>query len=158
MKIALISRIIQLIDVYKINETPLFLLAYKEVHETAEDSLEDLVGDLFTGDSLVMTHTTELERAAMVQLFRMNAKRLPTDYWPLGKKPMRDLGLKISFALPLKALGLRDVGKLNSNTGCEVCGKSNISRCVQCLSVAYCSTGASRKTCTYTVYLLFTES
>ncbi|KDR80994.1 hypothetical protein GALMADRAFT_61129 [Galerina marginata CBS 339.88] len=120
---------------------PLFVVLYKELHPVASSSIQDAVEALLTSTNtgvLTGIQTTELERLTMLKLFRMNTKRLTGDFYPEDSKA-RSQGLKPSFLLPLGPLTMREMGKLTTDTGCEVCGKKNISRCLQCLSVAYCS-------------------
>lgn len=130
-------------DVHKVNDkTPLFLLVYKEVYSTPDYPLMDALCDLNDGDSLYTVQSTELERRTMLRLFHLNSKRLSSGY-TIPKHDTRKFGFRTSFVLPLGPLSMLERGKLTNNIGCEVCGNINISRCNQCLSVAYCSKGWS---------------
>jgi len=99
----------------------------------------ELIPKTAIGIEVVSVQTTELERLGMLKLFRINSKRLPTDYNP-GQATLRP-GMKISFTLPLGPIGMRDMGKLTNDSGCVLCGKTKVSRCVQCLAVSYCGKG-----------------
>jgi hypothetical protein len=141
----------QVISVHEIKGAPLFTLLYKDVYTKPNRPIVDQVQTLLEADTASASDTfrvsaawtTELERLSIIKLLRLNSKRLALDYHPLDKKIESKYGLKASFALPLGPLSLRDIGKLTTNLGCEVCGKTNISRCVQCLSVSYCGTSKS---------------
>lgn len=85
--------------------------------------------------------TTELERKTVLKLFAHNTKRLASEYKP-RRKPNED-SHRLTFLLPLGPLNMRDLGKLNSLPGCEICGKRVTSRCTQCLTVSYCGVGES---------------
>ncbi|KAG6909518.1 hypothetical protein DXG01_017075 [Tephrocybe rancida] len=47
--------------------------------------------------------------------------------------------------VPLAPLNMRDLGKLNSISGCELCGNEMRSRCTQCLVVSYCGKECQRE-------------
>ncbi|KZT04914.1 uncharacterized protein LAESUDRAFT_760660 [Laetiporus sulphureus 93-53] len=51
---------------------------------------------------------------------------------------------KVSFPLPVGPLGYEDIAKLNSDTGCALCGKKSSSRCSQCQTVSYCGQDCQR--------------
>ena len=89
------------------------------------------------GNDPITIHICDLERRALLKLFRRNAKKLDQNK---EEEPIMDALYK-SFVLPLCPLNMLTLGKLTLNTGCEVCGKKDTSRCVQCLAVAYCSRG-----------------
>ncbi|KAF8159209.1 hypothetical protein B0H34DRAFT_655410 [Crassisporium funariophilum] len=128
---------IRILKVVKVNDdTPLFLILYKELRPTANSPpLLNMLASITEGEGVVSVKTTDLERSTMLKLFHMNSRRLASR----EDKAPRKLGLRTSFTLPLGPLSMYDRGKLTNNSGCEVCGKTDISRCVQCLSVAYCS-------------------
>ena len=131
-------------DVHKVNDkTPLFLLVYKEVHSTPDYPLMNALCDFNDGDSLCTVQSTELERRTMLRLFHLNSKRLSSSGYTIREHETRKFGFRTSFVLPLGPLGMLERGKLTNNLGCEVCGNINISRCNQCLSVAYCSKSSS---------------
>ena len=128
-----------MLHVYSVKDIPLFIVAYKELHSTPKESLMELIPKTAIGIEVVSVQTTELERLGMLKLFRINSKRLLTDYNP-GQASLRP-GMKISFTLPLGPIGMRDMGKLTNDSGCVLCGKTKVSRCVQCLAVSYCGKG-----------------
>lgn len=110
------------------------------MNRTSETSLYDRLGQFF--DEPVMSiSTTELERKTVLKLFAHNTKRLASEYKP-RRKPNED-SHRLTFLLPLGPLNMRDLGKLNSLPGCEICGKRVTSRCTQCLTVSYCGVGES---------------
>ena len=121
-------------------------MLYKEVYAKPNQPIMEQVQTLLEADitddsdtlGVSRAWTTELERLTILKLLYLNRKRLSAEYHPTDKKIESKYGLKASFALPLGPLSLRDIGRLTTNLGCEVCGSTNISRCVQCRSVAYC--------------------
>jgi len=129
-----------------VKDTPVYLVTFKELIPDETNSIEGALDNIIPGASfnLVTIQTTEYERISMLKLFGLNAKRLSADFRPEESKVTRKLGLKMSFLLPLGPLNQKELGRLTNNTGCEICGKKNVSRCVQCLSVAYCGSGGSR--------------
>ena len=84
---------------------------------------------------------TELEQKLLLLILEMNSKRLPPSL--TVKRLNSEKDFKLSFLLPIGPLSYHDVGKLNLNTGCAVCGRDIVSRCSQCQSISYCGTGAS---------------
>ena len=86
-----------------------------------------------------------LEYYAMLKLFGDNATQLHSKYQNKNEEDKSVL-LVASFVLPLCPIGMRDLGILTKDPGCEVCGnagKENIKRCAGCLAVSYCSKGKS---------------
>jgi len=79
---------------------------------------------------------TEQEQTLLLKLLTLNAKHLSPSYKP--KRDRSESSFKLSFLLPLGPLTQLDIGKLNSDFGCIVCGNKTVSRCSQCLSVSYC--------------------
>ena len=91
----------------------------------------------FPAESRVTINVSDLERRILLRLFEKNAKRLPPKYSLTDRAD----GVTTSFVLPLCPIGMRTLGKLTHNPGCEVCGKKTTSRCMQCMSVVYCGKG-----------------
>ncbi|OSX56732.1 hypothetical protein POSPLADRAFT_1158823 [Postia placenta MAD-698-R-SB12] len=79
---------------------------------------------------------TVLEQKLILKLLGLNSKYLSHNYAP-GKTPL-ETDFTPSFFLPVGPLGFADIGKLNADTGCFLCGKKAASRCSQCQSVSYC--------------------
>ncbi|KAF5316283.1 hypothetical protein D9619_006815 [Psilocybe cf. subviscida] len=133
----------KLVKVHKLSDKPLFILLYKELFSTPSKPFVDLFPILvnkLTGQFGMMSiTTTDTERIAMVKLFKQNAKRLPAGYSPRAftRAEARRTGLKVSFALPLVPPDMCVLGKLSDNAGCEVCGNKKITRCSECMTVAY---------------------
>lgn len=131
----------KILDVYNIkNDIPLFLIKYRELRPIEGQALSDLISLFKTNDDPIIVNMSDLERYAMLKLFQKNAKRLHSKYQEKneGDKINPKAGFQASFVLPLCPIGMRDLGKLTKDPGCEVCGKKNISRCAQCLTVSYC--------------------
>ena len=134
-------------NVYKVTDkTPFFLLVYKEVHSTPDYSLTETLRALNDSDDdsdlVYWVQSTALERRAMLRLFHLNSKRLSSEGYTICEHETSKFGFRTSFVLPLGPLSMLERGRLTNNSGCEVCGNINISRCNQCLSVAYCSKGS----------------
>ncbi|GBE83314.1 hypothetical protein SCP_0503620 [Sparassis crispa] len=85
---------------------------------------------------LMNIKATELEQKILLRLLTMNAKHLSPGFKP--SREAMEQSFKLSFVLPVGPLAFEDLGKLNADTGCVVCGDKTTSRCTQCLSVAYC--------------------
>ncbi|KAF8159212.1 hypothetical protein B0H34DRAFT_702485 [Crassisporium funariophilum] len=132
--------LVRIFDVYKVkDDVPLFLFIYKELHATETHTLKDLQEVFRAGGDFVTLKTSDFERRALLKLFEANAKRLHPRHQAINDEGQaRLLGFKSSFVLPLCPINMRDLGKLTHNPGCDVCGKKNIRRCVQCLSASYC--------------------
>ncbi|KAF8959634.1 hypothetical protein BDZ97DRAFT_1385784 [Flammula alnicola] len=132
---------IRILDVYTVKDgVPLFLFIYKELIPTSEQSMQDHL-ELFQSDkdSRVTVPISDLERRTWLALFRKNGKRLhPKHQELIDKKGGKQLRIQASFILPLCPFGMRNLGHLTANSGCEFCGKKITSTCMQCLSVVYC--------------------
>jgi len=118
------------------DDIPFFLFEFRDVAAKSQDTLEKAF-DKYTEGASITIHICDLERRALLKLFRRNANKLHQNK---EGEPIMDALYK-SFVLPLCPLNMFTLGKLTLNTGCEVCGKKDTSRCVQCLAVAYCSRG-----------------
>ncbi|KAF8810460.1 hypothetical protein BYT27DRAFT_7336692 [Phlegmacium glaucopus] len=129
---------VQVLDVYNIkNDIPLFFIKYREIRPIEGQALSDLISLFKTEDDPIVVNMGDLERHAMLKLFRSNTRRLHSKYQEKNEEDKSVL--QASFVLPLCPIGMRDLGSLTKDPGCEVCGKKNISRCGQCLAVSYCS-------------------
>ena len=87
----------------------------------------------------VTVRATPLEQALLLTLLDQNAKHLAASYKP--DLLWSEKAFKLSFILPLGPLTFEDIGKLNSDPGCKVCGNKSTSRCSGCQSESYCSAG-----------------
>lgn len=67
----------------------------------------------------------------LLRLLLMNSKRLPKTYNVTRQK--LESTFKLSFLLPIGPLNVRDSAKMNSNTGCIMCGEKASKRCAGCL-------------------------
>lgn len=81
----------------------------------------------------------DLESKLLLRVLTTNAKHLSEIFSPT-KLGLED-GFKPSFLLPAGPLNFQDLGKLNADFGCVVCGKKSSKRCSQCQSASYCSEG-----------------
>ncbi|KDR81001.1 hypothetical protein GALMADRAFT_1118997 [Galerina marginata CBS 339.88] len=138
---------VRILDVYTLkNEVPLFYFVYKELLPSPNLPMKALKRQIQLSDGPYVTSiVSDLERRTLLRLFQKNGKRLDPKYHePHKKKGIKDLGLSRSFVLPLCPIGMRNLGKLTADPGCDVCGKGTNSRCLQCLSVLYCSKECQR--------------
>ncbi|KIJ99504.1 hypothetical protein K443DRAFT_133048 [Laccaria amethystina LaAM-08-1] len=131
--------IVRLLEVRAIDDkSPLLVLLYKPVKPTPAKRLLDGISPFISpSTAIISVSTTELERKMFLELVSQNAKRVSSSY-----KPQRSPGEG--------RLHTFDLGKLSSNSGCEVCGrKREASKCTGCLAVVYCGKGGSdhKKTC-----------
>ncbi|KAH0583200.1 hypothetical protein H2248_011083 [Termitomyces sp. 'cryptogamus'] len=117
-------------------DVPVLSVLYKVIHSPSGVQMSDHLRQIFGLHPVVAVSTTQLERKYLLKLFAMNAKRLSTVYKPRRRKDEAEH--RLTFIIPLGPLNMRDLGKLNSTSGCELCGKKMKSRCTQCLSVSYC--------------------
>ncbi|OBZ76929.1 hypothetical protein A0H81_03056 [Grifola frondosa] len=114
---------LRFLSVYELDaDTPVIVVLYQSV--TKEKPLPGL-------------RWIEAQKAKMgVKVLAMNAKRLSSEFKP--KKDTSELGFKASFLLPIGPLGFEDLGSLNRDTGCVLCGKKTKNRCSACESASYC--------------------
>lgn len=117
----------------------MFSILYKVVHSPSGVQMRDYITQIFE-HTVVAISTTQLERKYLLKLFAINSKRLSTAYKPHRQKGEAEH--RLTFILPLGPLNMRDLGRLNITSGCDLCGKKMKSRCTQCLSVSYCGKGA----------------
>lgn len=148
MQWSLTRLLLQIVDVLEIKEsTPLLIVLYMSV--TDANPLPGLrwIQDLSTRErfSIANISANDLEQKLMLKILDLNSKFLPVDFAPTRRPSEKEF--KISFLLPMGPLNFDDLGKLNLDTGCVVCGKKIASRCSQCLSVSYCGVGESPCRC-----------
>ncbi len=136
---------LKVVDVLKFTDgTPVILLIHQSVTGRSafpcKHWVEDLQRTTYKGTlQLPQIPATELEQKLLTTLLAMNAEHIPTDYRVTTRRTEYDFCT--SFFLPVGPLSFEDVGKLNADTGCVVCGEKIASRCSRCLSVSYCSSG-----------------
>lgn len=130
--------IVRLLDVRAIDDkSPLLVLLYKPVKPTPAKRLYDVISPFIApSTAIISVSTTELERKMFLKLVSQNAKHVSSSYKPQRSPTESDFTL--SVMLPLGPLNMHDLGKLNSNFGCELCGKREASKCTGCFSVVYC--------------------
>ncbi|KZT37708.1 hypothetical protein SISSUDRAFT_1129421 [Sistotremastrum suecicum HHB10207 ss-3] len=71
-----------------------------------------------------------------LRLLLMNSARLSDSYQP--EREVYEEGFRLSFLLPTGPLTYQDVGALNEEKGCVMCGDKSSQRCSACQSEAYC--------------------
>ncbi|KZT64969.1 hypothetical protein DAEQUDRAFT_565796 [Daedalea quercina L-15889] len=133
---------IRLLSVRELDkETPVLVLLYQSVTQAnvAEGlawlrAMQDRHAD--SPGYLVNIKATPLEQKLLLRLLAINGKLLSHTYKP--KREPAERNFKASFFLPLGPLSFEDIGRLNSDPGCVLCGQKTTSRCSQCQSVAYC--------------------
>ncbi|KAH8798447.1 hypothetical protein DL96DRAFT_1699457 [Flagelloscypha sp. PMI_526] len=84
---------------------------------------------------------TFLEQKLLLRLLALNEKYLDATFKTLVKSQVdanTEQSFHVSFLLPLNTIGSEDLGKLNAEIGCEICGKNTASRCSQCQTLKYC--------------------
>ncbi|KAI0649718.1 hypothetical protein C8Q79DRAFT_343079 [Trametes meyenii] len=134
---------IRILDVYELDErTPAMVILYS--HFSRENALE---GARWVQDQVQKNpkniggigmdiKATLLEQKLLLKLLSINTKLLPHGYTP--KRGRYEEKYRATVVLPLGPLGPEAIGKLNNNTGCDVCGKHSGLRCGQCQSASYC--------------------
>ncbi|KAI0943561.1 hypothetical protein AcW1_002697 [Taiwanofungus camphoratus] len=138
---------IRLIFVHELDaQTPLITLLYQSI--TSANPLPGIewvqaqMAKQSRQGVLQNIKATPLEQKLMLRLLALNAAHLAA-----GFKPARDRteqGFRASFLLPVGPLSFEDLGKLNIDTGCALCGAKTASRCAQCQSAAYCGPACQR--------------
>lgn len=133
-----------MLSVYELDEkTPVVVLLYQSVTKANPyPGLRWIEAQLEKSDDkcvLINIKATELEQKLILKLLSVNAKYLAGTFKP-KKEPVEDT-FNVSFLLPFGPLSYEDIGKLNADTGCVLCGKKTSSRCAQCQSVSYCGQG-----------------
>ncbi|KAH9931586.1 uncharacterized protein B0H18DRAFT_1116365 [Fomitopsis serialis] len=114
---------VRLLSVLRLNEdTPVVVLICKPIYPTPGP----------TG----IINATPLGQTLLLKLLSINKKLLPPTYAP--QRESTEQKFHVSFLLPFGPLGYEDIGKLNKDTGCVLCGRKTASRCRQCQSVSYC--------------------
>ncbi|KAF8075304.1 hypothetical protein FPV67DRAFT_1605748 [Lyophyllum atratum] len=127
--------IVRIVDVFSLGgdpPVPLFSILYREIHRPPTMSLPDHLGQLFMGLPVVQVSSADLERRCLLKLLTMNSKRISPAYKPHREK--KEASHRATFLLPVGPLSMLDLGKLNKNPGCEICGTKDTSRCTSCLS------------------------
>ncbi|PPQ94681.1 hypothetical protein CVT25_009536 [Psilocybe cyanescens] len=137
---------VRIIDVFRLkDDVPLTYIIYKELAPTSDMPMDALRRQIRLEQDDVTSRISDLERCTLLRLLEKNTKRLDPKYHEIAStKEMKRLGFRPSFLLPLCPINMRNLGSLAKDSGCEVCGKKNTSRCVQCMSVVYCSKECQR--------------
>ena len=130
---------------YRLNDTtPLLLVVYNFF--TAENpfpGVEWIQAQSRRANGTPRIHdvtATVLEQKLLLKVLATNAENLPPDFHP--KLESAESGFRASFLLPVGPLNFEDLGRLNADFGCAVCGEKSSKRCSQCQSVSYCGAGA----------------
>ncbi|KAH6903064.1 hypothetical protein BKA70DRAFT_1567012 [Coprinopsis sp. MPI-PUGE-AT-0042] len=136
--------VVRVFSVHAANEdTPVFVLSYRIIHSIPKKTLKQQIAEVFTSETTRRATVSELGRRAFLRLLGWNAKLLVPQYQPEGEAQAKyaKKKWKISFAVPLGPIPMEEVGRLTSEAGCDVCGRSSNanSRCTQCLAAVYCS-------------------
>ncbi|OCH86730.1 hypothetical protein OBBRIDRAFT_796890 [Obba rivulosa] len=135
---------IRMIDVRELDtQTPVLLVLY--LHATRDNPLPGVrwLQARATRDGMIQkVNATVLEQKLMLKVLSINAKLLSSDFVPAKEEDEADF--KASFLLPMGPLDFEDLGKLNSDVGCVLCGAKTTSRCAQCQSVSYCGPECQR--------------
>ncbi|KAI9056703.1 hypothetical protein FKP32DRAFT_1598891 [Trametes sanguinea] len=84
----------------------------------------------------------QIDQKLLLKLLDMNTKLLPPGYKP--KRRRGEEKYRVSVLLPVGPLSGDAIGKLNSKTGCAICGKPASQRCGQCQSASYCGADCQR--------------
>jgi len=140
---------IRLLSVLELDkDTPVIILLYQSVtRATVMEGLQWLRQMQDKQDSpgyLANIKCTPLEQKLLLNILANNGKLLSSTYKP--RKESSEQNFKVSFFLPLGPLSFEDVGKLNNDTGCVLCGRKTTSRCSQCQSVRTVAVTAKRRT------------
>lgn len=128
----------QIVKVLKLNDkTPVIVILYDHAlsNNRKPDNLEFCERELsfllqpFVAGSIGA-------QQLLLRLLRLNAPRLPESYKPFRQPYERDFHL--SFLMPTGPLTLADIGSLNKDKGCDVCGEKAFKNCASCGIALYC--------------------
>ncbi|KAG8846385.1 hypothetical protein FRB96_001998 [Tulasnella sp. 330] len=127
---AITIRVIEVLE--KHEKVPVFMVLY--VHGTKEnpqgvDWVQYQVQS-GTANALVGVTCTMMEQQLLLRILDVNSKRIPAHYKP--RRGPREQNFTPSFILPVGPLESKDLGRLNINNGCVVCGKPADKRCAGC--------------------------
>ncbi|KAJ3542900.1 hypothetical protein NM688_g5923 [Phlebia brevispora] len=129
---------LRVVDVYKIDDkTPVLLVLYMIATQKDPRPVRWVEEQQRRDGGIPSISATEVELKMLAELLAVNEKTLPSNV--KLKKSAEEDGFKASFLLPLGPLTFEDIGKLNKDYGCAVCGAPAEKRCSQCQSVTYCS-------------------
>ncbi len=123
------------------DDTPVIVVLYEHGPGSirTRPSAATLIKETRSGQQPVHIQTTLRIEKLLLKILHMNAKHLSSSYAPpLLNNKMRHK-YSLSFFLPITPLSMREVGSLNSDVGCAVCGLPSTSRCSGCQQAAYCS-------------------
>ncbi|PCH36759.1 hypothetical protein WOLCODRAFT_140570 [Wolfiporia cocos MD-104 SS10] len=137
---------VRLLNVYALGDrTPVIVLLYRALSDAQRWTSEEWAeaqADQNGQHEMATIKSTTLEQKLLLKVLSLNATYLPADYSP-ERGPTED-GFQVSLLLPVGPLSFGDVGKLNRDLGCAVCGKKSDNRCARCKSVSYCGDECQR--------------
>ncbi|KZS94843.1 hypothetical protein SISNIDRAFT_409344 [Sistotremastrum niveocremeum HHB9708] len=129
---------IKFVDVLHLDDkTPVMILLYDHTVPGVLPPMEQLQ---FCARELCTPHihvvASQGSQKLLQRLLLLNSRRLPASYQPPRQPYERNF--KLSFVLPAGPLSMVDLGTLNEEKGCDVCGEKATQRCSACESVMYC--------------------
>ncbi|KAI0074273.1 hypothetical protein K474DRAFT_1677252 [Panus rudis PR-1116 ss-1] len=138
---------LRMLEVRKIDsKTPMILLLYHPISdrnsgpgaEWIAEKVRTLPKINAQGEVKIMRiNATPLEQKLLLRILNFNAKYVPSEY--KADKTTAESPFTTSFIIPVAPLSFKELGELNQDTGCVVCGEKRTKTCSQCQSVSYCS-------------------
>ncbi|KZS94839.1 hypothetical protein SISNIDRAFT_452975 [Sistotremastrum niveocremeum HHB9708] len=128
---------VRVIDVLKLNDrTPVMILSYdRSLRGSMKPSMVQFL-DTHFGRGLVDITTSVRGQQLLLRLLSLNSLRIPASYKP-SRQPY-ETDYRLSFLMPTGPLSMTDIGTMNEEKGCELCGGPATKRCSACESVVYC--------------------
>ena len=120
--------------------SPFLLVLYKLVHST-NFTLSAFPGSSQGHEAICSVEIPLLAIKLLAKLLKMNSKRLLQSSLDSLHVPSttEDEDFSFSFLVPVGTILGRDLGRLNADLGCAVCGERSAKRCTRCQTVRYCS-------------------
>ncbi|KZS94838.1 hypothetical protein SISNIDRAFT_484370 [Sistotremastrum niveocremeum HHB9708] len=136
---------IRVSEVYQLDRrAPVIILLYQWYFRGNDnEEMFGFVSQNMRGEDLSTTEATVEEQRLLMRLLSQNSLLVPSSNRVVRQS--YENGFRVSCVMPIGPLSMKDLGALNAEMGCEVCGDKGRLRCPRCESVIYCSEACSIK-------------